>query len=160
MWEVLLATCFEKLICVWLSTPASTEPREVFQKIPSVPCRTFGPGLFPSVGERPDEAWHCTFGAYQQQPSTTYWPACQTHPVRTFLSVFAEEQEISFPSSGDEYIFSYCLVNYKKYHPIKHVQATYDCARQSTSKVNLSSSWVQHASGLSVVIQHLLPKVF
>lgn len=34
--------------------------------------RLFNPGLSVSVGERPDEAWHCTVEAYQQQPMMTY----------------------------------------------------------------------------------------
>lgn len=98
--------------------PVATEPRKEFQKIPSVPRRTFGPGLSLSVGERPDEAWHCTLGAYRQ-PSTTYWPPRQTDPVRTSLSVL-EKNRKPLPSCWDDYISSHCPVNYKKPISIKY----------------------------------------
>lgn len=108
----------------------------------------FGPGLSQSVGERPDEAWHCTVGAYQQPSTTTYWPGCQTHPVRTFLSVLEKNrksltlsQMIIFPHTGLWITKSQFLLNTRTSH-------LWLCARQSTSEVNLSSCRVQRENGL------------
>lgn len=133
------------LICVWLVTPVAIEPRKMFQKIPSVPRRTFFcPSLSLSVGERPDEAWHCTVGAYQQQqPTMTYWPGCQTDPVRTFLSGLEKNRKslspfaemTKFPHTAQWIIKIPFPLNTRTSH-------LWLCAQQSTCEVNLSSTWV------------------
>lgn len=57
----LSSPCLKKLICVWLGMSVAAEPRKMFQKIPSVPRRTFWPR---SVSECWWKAWwslaqHC-----------------------------------------------------------------------------------------------------
>lgn len=106
----------------------------------------FGPGLSLSVGERPDEAWHCTVGAYRQQPTTAYWPGCQSDPVRTFLSVLEKNWESLFPSCGNDCTSSHCPMNYKKPVSIKHTYEppmTMCPAKQNwgQSEFILSSTW-------------------
>lgn len=62
-----------------------------------------------SDSERPDEAWHCTVRAYQQQqqPATTFRPGCRQIELGPF------SLEISSTSYRDDYISSHCP-QYKK----------------------------------------------
>lgn len=159
--EVLLNSCLKKLICVWLGMPVETEPRKMFQKIPSVLQDALAQVCLWVLVKGLMKPWHCTVGAYRQQPTTTYWPGCQTDPVRTFLSVL-EKNRKSLSPLAEVTIFSHTALwiirsPFPLYTRTSHLWL---CAQQSTSEVNLSSSWVQHESGLSFVIQHLFPKVF
>lgn len=105
----------------------------------------FGPGLSPSVGERPDEAWHSTVGAYRRQPTTTYWPGSRTDPVRTFLSQFFGGN--LSPPLAEMTVSSYCPVNDKKPISIKHAYKTQRnmCPAKhiwGQPEFTLSSTWI------------------
>lgn len=114
-----------------------------------------------SAGERPDEAWHRTAGAYRHQPTTTYWPSCQTDPVRTFLSVSEKNRKSFSPllSLAEMIIFPHtALWIIKSLFPLNtRTSHLWLCAREKKKKkAHLRSIWVH----LPVVIQHLFPKVF
>jgi len=123
------------------------EAREMFQKIPSVPRRTFWPRF---VSQCMWKAWwslalHCKGLA----AAAAYWPGWGQ--IQLGL-----EQEVSFPSCKD---FLTALWIRGAHFDLTHIRATYYCVPSNDHLRSLGSSRVHHKAALSVMTQHLFPSV-
>lgn len=152
--EDLLNACFKMLICVWLGMPGATEPRNMFQKIPSVLRRTFWPRFASSSLWK---AWWSLALHCRGLLATAFHDlltAVRQIQLGLFSVFWRRTGNVScFPHNAVWIIKSPFPLNTRT----RHLRL---CAQQSTSKVSVGSARVHCISGLSVVIQHLLPKGF